>query len=296
MSSEFVMALKSRDKRAIRETPKGNMHSHAGKGCSVEYLERRLGIEIPPAQTPFHSLKQMHHWYTKHIGKYCSSLAGMLMRWEGCFVEAAKDGIEVMVQSFSTKAIEDVGGIGVFASILESYRTQYCPDILFLPELTFSRDFDVEHGLIQLKNILPSGYFKSVDICFDETACPVDRFVPIYRECAKHGLVLKAHVGEFGTPEDVAVAVETLDLKEVHHGIALCTSKELMEWAKQRQLVLNICPSSNVQMGLVRSMRAHPIRTLYEAGVPVTICTDDLLIFQSSLSTEYERLYLCFGG
>ena len=102
------------------------------------------------------------------------------------------------------------------------------------------------------------------------------------------------HAGETGTADDVRRAVETLGLSEVHHGISACTSKETMRFLADNRIQLNVCPSSNVMLGYVKDYRNHPIRILVENGVRVTINTDDLLIFDSSIESEYLRLY-CAG-
>ena len=62
------------------------------------------------------------------------------------------------------------------------------------------------------------------------------------------------------------------------------------EWM-DNHIQLNVCPSSNVMLGYVKDYRTHPIRTLVENGVRVTINTDDLLIFDSTIEDEYLKLY-----
>ena len=99
------------------------------------------------------------------------------------------------------------------------------------------------------------------------------------------------HVGESGTAEDIRRAVDILGLDEVHHGINAVNSKEVMRFLADNRIQLNVCPSSNVMLGYARSYREHPIKELYENGVSVTINTDDLLIFDSSIENEYLLLY-----
>lgn len=102
---------------------------------------------------------------------------------------------------------------------------------------------------------------------------------------------LKAHVGEWGTAEDVMEAVKLLSLDEVQHGIAAVHSAEVMQFLKEKKIRLNITPTSNVMLGRVTDMAMHPIRQLYRAGIDVTINSDDILIFDSDVSKEYLRLY-----
>ncbi len=105
------------------------------------------------------------------------------------------------------------------------------------------------------------------------------------------GRGFKAHVGEFGTADDVWEAVEELELDEVHHGIAAARSVSVMNWLADHHIRLNVCPTSNVMLRVADSYAKHPLRKLYDHGVLVTINTDDLLIFNQSVSQEYLNLY-----
>ncbi len=104
-------------------------------------------------------------------------------------------------------------------------------------------------------------------------------------------MLLKVHVGEFGTAEDVENAVDLLELDEVHHGIAAVNSKECMDYLRNNKIILNICPMSNIMLKRAKSYSTHPIRKLFDAGVAVTINTDDLTIFNATVSDEYMNLY-----
>ena len=79
-------------------------------------------------------------------------------------------------------------------------------------------------------------------------------------------------------------AINKLHLDEVQHGIAAAQSKEVMDFLKEKKIRLNITPSSNVLLGRVANMREHPISILFRNGVDVTINSDDVLIFISSLT------------
>jgi adenosine deaminase len=131
----------------------------------------------------------------------------------------------------------------------------------------------------------------SIDLYGDELAQPIENFIPLYKKAKAKGWILRAHVGEWGTADDVMRAVELLELDEVQHGIAAAGSKEVMRFLRQNKIRLNICPTSNLLLGRVPSMKEHPIRKLYDAGVIVTVNTDDSLVFGNNLSDEFFALY-----
>ena len=114
---------------------------------------------------------------------------------------------------------------------------------------------------------------------------------PLYAKAKATGMKLKAHVGEFGGAAEIKRTVEVLELDEVQHGIGASESVEVMRWLSKNQIQLNVCPTSNVMLDAVPDLVSHPIRVLFDNGVPVTINTDDPMIFGQSVSEEYRNLY-----
>lgn len=102
---------------------------------------------------------------------------------------------------------------------------------------------------------------------------------------------LKAHVGEWGTADDVRRAVEVLDLDEMQHGIAAAESPSVMRFLADHQIRLNICPTSNVLLGRVARLQDHPIRKLFDAGVIVTVNSDDAIVFGAGVPEDLLSLH-----
>ena len=98
-------------------------------------------------------------------------------------------------------------------------------------------------------------------------------------------------MGEWDDADSVWRAVEQLELDELQHGIAAAGSKHVMRFLADNKVRLNICPTSNLMLGRVQSLAAHPIRQLFDAGVVVTINTDDVLVFGQGVSEEFRNLF-----
>jgi adenosine deaminase len=114
-------------------------------------------------------------------------------------------------------------------------------------------------------------------------------------DCAREaGLGLTAHAGEWRGPGSVARAVEDLRVARIGHGVRAIEDPALVERLAERGIVLEVCPGSNVALGLYPSVRAHPIERLRAAGVPVTVSTDDPPFFHTSMTAEYEALAEAF--
>ena len=86
-------------------------------------------------------------------------------------------------------------------------------------------------------------------------------------------------------------AVEVLELDEVQHGIAAAESPAVMRFLADHRIRLNICPTSNILLGRVKRLEEHPIRKLFDAGVRVTVNTDDAIVFGVGVSEEFLRLH-----
>ena len=189
------------------------------------------------------------------------------------------------------KSIELVGGMAAFKAIIEGYRLKYCPGTKFEPEITYVSFCDARQEADRIDQYISSGFFKSIDVCGGENVQPLEAYMPLYRKAENYHLTKKMHVGESGSAEDVRRAVEVLGLSEVHHGIKAAASDNVMKFLAENRIQLNVCPSSNIMLGYAADYKEHPIKILYENGVRVTINTDDLLIFDSSIENEYLLLY-----
>lgn len=248
-------------------------------------------MEFPNPPERFGGLTGMQEWFTSSIKPYSTGREGIVLRWEGAFEEARRNNIVRLAMNFGATEIELVGGMEAFRVIIEGFHQRHCPNTMFEPEITYISLCNIEEEASRIDQYVSSGYFKSIDVCGGENLKPLEVFLPLYRKAEKYHLIKRMHVGESGTAEDIRRAVDILGLDEVHHGINAVNSKEVMRFLADNRIQLNVCPSSNVMLGYAQSYKEHPIKELYENGVSVTINTDDLLIFDSSIENEYLLLY-----
>ena len=108
------------------------------------------------------------------------------------------------------------------------------------------------------------------------------------------GLRLTAHAGEWGGPDSVRDAIRDLGVERIGHGVRAIEDLALVDELAERGIVLEVCPGSNVALGLYPNFRAHPIGQLYDRGVKVTISTDDPPFFHTTMVREYEELNRAF--
>jgi len=112
---------------------------------------------------------------------------------------------------------------------------------------------------------------------------------------AKHaGLHLTAHAGESMGPESIWAALE-IGAERIGHGIRAVEDPVLIAHLRDHQIPLEICITSNLVTGVVKSLEDHPVRRLYDAGVPIVLNTDDPAMFRCSLVEEYRLAAGAFG-
>lgn len=124
----------------------------------------------------------------------------------------------------------------------------------------------------------------------DETMFHPRDFASAFRIAAAAGLGLTAHAGELAGPDSVKAALDHLGVKRIGHGVRSIEDAALVKRIVDEQIVLELCPSSNVALKLYPDIAHHPFRRLMEAGVRVTINSDDPPYFHTSLGGEYAAL------
>jgi adenosine deaminase len=110
------------------------------------------------------------------------------------------------------------------------------------------------------------------------------------------GLRLTAHAGEWGGPDSVRDALRDLRVERIGHGVRAIEDLALVDELAESGVVLEVCPGSNIALGLYPDWRAHPIRALYERGVKVTVSTDDPPFFHTTMTREFDQLHGVFDG
>lgn len=127
----------------------------------------------------------------------------------------------------------------------------------------------------------------------EKVAAPKD-FAYAFDAAREAGLRLTAHAGEWGGPESVRNTLSALKVERIGHGVRAIEDLALVDELAERGIVLEVCPGSNLALGLYKDLRAHPISDLHRRGVKVTISTDDPPFFHTTMAHEYDRLNAAF--
>jgi adenosine deaminase len=128
-----------------------------------------------------------------------------------------------------------------------------------------------------------------------EGTMPVVDFVP-YAEAARWmGLGLEVHAGEMGPPSSVVESLDVLHADRIGHGVSAIRDADLVDRYVRDQVVLDVCPSSNVRIGEYPNLEAHPMATFWERGVNFNVSSDDPPFFGITLTDELRNVVRVLG-
>ena len=155
------------------------------------------------------------------------------------------------------------------------------------------RDIGSEAALTLLKDIVELQCKNIVGITLggSEHRFPPAQFSKVYSTARDHGLHLTIHAGEALGPKSIWDALQILGVERIGHGVRAIEDKSLVTYLVEENIPLEICLTSNLRTGIFPTYKAHPVKALFEAGVPITINSDDPTFFRTTLVDEYGYVH-----
>lgn len=128
-----------------------------------------------------------------------------------------------------------------------------------------------------------------LDLAGPESAVPLSEFETLFHYAYLSDLPFTIHAGECGNYDNISKAI-SFGARRIGHGCAARFSEECMRLLERERIVLELCPTSNVQTKAVPSLFEHPIRTFFDRGILVTVNTDNMTVSNTTLDKEYTLL------
>ena len=157
-----------------------------------------------------------------------------------------------------------------------------------------SRTFGCENAMKNYNLIkeFPCKHVLGIGLGGAEQKGPAKDFESVFTQAHKDGFHAVAHAGEDVGPESIWDSINYLHAERIGHGITSIQDSKLIDYLKETQLPVEVCPTSNVfTKKIVDKIENHPIRALYDDGVHVTVNTDDPVFFKVTLLDEYWNLH-----
>ena len=154
------------------------------------------------------------------------------------------------------------------------------------------RDYGAESEMATLErlNEVKAEGVVGIGIGGSEHEYPPAPFESLFERARKLGFHVSAHAGEAAGPESIWEAIRHLRVERIGHGTRAREDPRLVDYLRERQIPLELCPLSNVRPGVVSSMAEHPVREYFERGLIISVNTDDPKMFGTRLDKEYGRL------
>ncbi|MBT5700934.1 MAG: adenosine deaminase [Gammaproteobacteria bacterium] len=135
-----------------------------------------------------------------------------------------------------------------------------------------------------------AGTFVGMDLADQELDYPGQEFAQLFRKAKERGLGITIHAGEIGVEEsriNVRDAIEKMAADRIGHGLHIINDPDLMQLVIDKDITLELCPTSNLLTGSIATIDDHPFKKLIDAGVKTTINTDDPSLFAIDWNSEY---------
>lgn len=154
--------------------------------------------------------------------------------------------------------------------------------------LCFLRHLSEDSAMATLDEALPWRHlFIGVGLDSSEQGHPPAKFARVFARCRALGLHLVAHAGEEGPPAYVREALDVLKVERIDHGVRSIEDPALMQRLATEGVALTVCPLSNLKLGVVKTLAAHPLPKLLAAGVKVTLHSDDPAYFGGYMNANW---------
>jgi adenosine deaminase len=287
--------------RDLALLPKAHLHLHLEAAVRPEVaraLAAECGVSLPPLS------------YTGDFSGFADAFLGLLelVTYPGMLerfileaaLDAAAEGVVYLELGVSPQyyaerfgsteaALEAV----LAASAAAAVQTGVAVGAMVTVDRTAGVDEAVE--LAELAARFAGRGVASLGLANNEVGHPANQFEAAFAIAKAAGLASTPHAGELAGASAVAAAIDVLHADRVQHGIRAIEDQRVVERLSELDICLDVCPTSNVLLGIASSYEAHPLPRLLEAGVACSINADDPTLFGAGILDEYENCRSAMG-
>jgi adenosine deaminase len=288
--------------------PKAELHIHIEGSLEPELifaLAQRNGVSIPYADVEslrrayaFTNLQSFLDIYYAGASVLITEQDFYDMAW-AYFERAAADNV-VHTEIFFDPQTHTARGVDIGVVINGLHRA--CVDaqaklgVSALMIMCFLRHLSEEDAFDTLQQALPySDKFIGVGLDSGEVGNPPEKFARVFAQCRALGLRLVAHAGEEGPPAYVWTALDVLKVERIDHGVQSSKDPALMARLAKDRIPLTVCPLSNLKLCVFPTLADHNIGALLDAGLMVTVNSDDPAYFGGYMNENFLQTFAATG-
>ncbi len=306
------MTAQNRDltrRELLRRLPKVELHRHLEGSLRLESLleiAQRDGIDVPAR-----NLDEMRALVTMANRRgdnraYLQKFSTLRLFYRTpetisrfayeVVADAAADNLRYLELRFNPRALSAVSGFP-FEEVTDWVcdavtRSAADHNIAARLILSINRQEGVEVGeaIAQVAVDRQCDGIAGLDISGDEAAVSAKRFGSLFVQAKQSGLGITIHAGEWSGAESVRDAIENWSADRIGHGVRVVEDSSATQVARDRGVFFEVCPTSNLQSGVVSSITAHPLRDMFFLGLRVTLNTDNTCVSAVTLTDEMETV------
>jgi aminodeoxyfutalosine deaminase len=288
----------------IREMPKVELHVHLEgsiRPTTLLTLAERNGVALPADDLD--GLREFYRFTDfDHFIEVYFAISGCLRKVEDFSLIAQEFGADMARQNiryaevtFTPHTTTENTGLSfdaILAGLNEGRaRAQADHGVEFGWVLDIVRDFpDSRHQVAEWAARAMDRGVVGFGLGGTEVGFPPEWFADAYAVAQGAGLHSVPHAGEVAGPESVWGAIRALGAERIGHGVRSVEDPALVDYLRDHQIPLEVCPTSNLCLGVYPSYEEHPVRWLWEQGLYVTVNSDDPPMFNTDLVREYQAL------
>lgn len=301
-------------RRVLHALPKVELHRHLEGSLRLETLAeiaQEHGIDLPSYNIeqlrPYVQFTDEEPDFHRFLEKfkllkrfYTTREAVKRVAYEAV-IDAAADNVKYLELRFSPAALAHAQNFPlheVTEWVIEAVNQAQAETGIWVRLLCTAvrhDSYDLARQVIEVAIAYRNQGIVGVDLAGDEVHYSAKPFAPLFKRAADYGLGITIHAGEAGKASNVREAVEVLNAQRIGHGIRAIEDSNVVQLLRQRNVALEICPTSNLQTGVIDNFGLHPLRDLYILGVKVTVNTDDPSISDTTLTDEYMVAVMGLG-
>lgn len=300
------------DRASIEALPKVELHVHLEGAIRPETLlelSRKNGVDLPPK-----NLEELRDWY-RFTG--FPHFVEVYMALSKC-VQGPEDLERITRDFLRGQAEQNILHTEATFTALTHYKNTGMPfdeqfdairrardwarrelGVTLLLIVDIARDqCTAQEALLTARWVAEAhgdGLVAALGLGGYEVGFPPERFTEAFALAAEAGVPAVIHAGETAGAESVRGAVEALGAIRIGHGVRALEDATVVDLLKEREIVLEVCPTSNLCLKVFETLEEHPFPRMLEAGLAVTLNSDDPPLFNTTLNGEHFRVAKAFG-
>jgi adenosine deaminase len=300
---------------AIRALPKIELHRHLEGSVRLQTLvdiALEYGIEMPEYDIetlrPFVQMmpdepRNWQHFLAKFqtLRQFFRSPDVIRRVTREVVEDAAADNVKYLELRFTPRALSNIINCSYHEVVSWVCQTaaqageDFNIQVRLIPSMNRHESVDIGEEVLTAAIDHCDQGVVAVDLAGNEQTFSARPFQSVFSRAREAGLGITIHAGEWGGADNIRDSIEHLGAARIGHGVRLLEDPTLAPILVERGVVLEVCPTSNVQSGVVADFSAHPLPLLLRQKVRATINTDDPLVSNITLSDEIERVVTHMG-